>query len=303
MELPDLSGKTVLITGANSGIGFEAARAFAGKSAEVVLACRSLERAQRARERIVAEHPSARLELLELDLASLGSVRAAAERFVQQEKPLHVLCNNAGVMAIPRQLTEDGFEMQLGVNHFGHFALTGLLLDALKAADSARVVTVTSLMHRGGRLRLDDLAAERGYHKWSAYGASKLANLLFAFELERRLERAGLAIASLACHPGYADTDLQQVGPRQSGSKLQQAFYRTGNLLFAQSPERGAWPTLAAATDPALRGGELIGPGGLGALYGAPRPGRAARRAYDAELARRLWEVSEQRTGVEYRFG
>ena len=210
-----------------------------------------------------------------------------------------MLCNNAGVMAIPYARTAEGFEMQLGVNHLGHFALTGLLFERLLAAPAARIVTVSSSAHRIGRIAFDDLDRTRGYNPWRAYGQSKLANLLFAFELQRRLSARGLAPISVACHPGYADTNLQQVGPALRGSRVGAAFFRAANALFAQSAERGAWPTLYAATAPDVRGGDYIGPAGPGELAGAPKPVRARTSAYDLETARRLWEVSVARTGVD----
>jgi NAD(P)-dependent dehydrogenase (short-subunit alcohol dehydrogenase family) len=300
-DVPDLTGRTVLVTGANSGIGFEAARVFARKGAQVVLACRHLQRGEAALQAICGESPAARLSLLELDLASLASVRQGAARFAAEHARLDVLCNNAGVMAVPRALSPDGFEMHLAVTHFGHFALTGLLIERLLQTGSARIVTVSSGMHRIGQMRWDDLEGQRRYHKWEAYGQSKLANLLFAFELQRRLQARGAGAISVACHPGYANTNLQQVGPTLHGSPVRVAFYRVANALFAQSAERGALPTLYAATAPDVRGGDYIGPDGVGEIAGWPRKVQASRAAYDAEAARRLWDVSVQRTGVDYR--
>jgi NAD(P)-dependent dehydrogenase (short-subunit alcohol dehydrogenase family) len=300
-QLPDLSGKTVLVTGANSGIGFEAARVFARKGARVVLACRDAGKGELALLRIRAESPAAAIEMLQLDLASLVSVRRAAERFAAANARLDVLCNNAGIMAIPRALTADGFEMQLGVNHFGHFALTGLLLEPLLAAGPARVVTVSSTSHKIGHIHFDDLDGERRYHKWAAYGQSKLANLLFAFELQRRLGERGAPAISVACHPGYAATNLQMVGPQMQGSQLGARLFRLSNALFAQSAEQGAWPTLYAAAGADVHGGDYIGPGGIGEVAGAPKKVSATRAAHDEDAARRLWDVSVQRTGVDYR--
>jgi NAD(P)-dependent dehydrogenase (short-subunit alcohol dehydrogenase family) len=300
-QLPDLTGKTVLVTGANSGIGFEAARAFAHGRANVVLACRDEARGEAAVARIRIETPSAQVELLPMDLASLLSVRRAAERFAAAHERLHVLCNNAGVMAIPRTLTADGFEMQFGVNHLGHFALTGLLLERLLAAGHARVVTVSSTAHRIGHIHFNDLSGERRYHKWAAYSQSKLANLLFAFELQRRLSACGAAAISVACHPGYAATNLQMVGPHAHGSRAGAVFFRVANALFAQSAQRGAAPTLYAATSPDVHGGDYIGPGGPGEIAGAPKKVQATRAAHDEDAARRLWDVSVQQTGVDYR--
>jgi protochlorophyllide reductase len=298
--IPDCSGKTVLVTGANSGIGFEAAKLLAAKGATVVLGCRDPRRGEAAVARIVQSVPSARVELLLIDLARLASIREAAARFCDDHPCLDVLCNNAGVMAIPRTLTEDGFETQLAVNHLGPFALTGLLLPRLLSAPAARVVAVSSLVHRAARLRLDDLEASGRYQKWEAYSQSKLANLLFAYELQRRFKRSGTATISVACHPGYTDTNLQQVGPALEGSRLRGALFRFSNTLFAQSPEKGALPLVYAATSPDVHGGDYIGPSGPGELHGPPAKVRSSRASYDAELARALWEASAARTGIDY---
>src|SRR5713101_6111374 len=203
-DIPDLSGKTIVVTGGNSGIGYEAALEFARKRAKVILACRDLGKARTAADQIAASSPGADVEVMALDLSSLASIRAFADAFHLQHPALHVLCNNAGVMAIPYRSTVDGFEMQFGTNHLGHFALTGLLLDRLLATDGARVVNVSSGAHRMGRMHFDDLQWEHGYRKWPAYGQSKLANLLFTFELQRRVDAAGKKLISVACHPGYA---------------------------------------------------------------------------------------------------
>jgi NAD(P)-dependent dehydrogenase (short-subunit alcohol dehydrogenase family) len=299
-QLPELTGKVALITGANSGIGFEAARALAKRGAHVILGCRDSDRGQAALDRILHEKSDARVELLALDLADLARVRAAAVRVLDAHSRLDLLCNNAGLMAIPRTLTSDGYEMQFAVNHLGHFALTSLLLGALLASDAARIVTISSLAHRIGRIRLDDLDGERGYEKWQAYGQSKLANLLFAYELQRRLSARGARAISVACHPGYASTNLQQVGPRVEGSRVRAAFFKLGNAVLAQSAEKGAWPTLYAATADEVRGGDYIGPGGPGELAGAPEKVGSSAASRDLEQARALWNVSVERTGVDY---
>jgi NAD(P)-dependent dehydrogenase (short-subunit alcohol dehydrogenase family) len=299
-DVPDLADKTIIVTGANSGIGFEAARVFARQRADVILACRSLDRGQGAKTRILAESPGARIELLALDLGSLASVRQFAERVNASRSKLDVLVNNAGIMAIPRTLTEDGFEMQLGVNHFGHFALTGRLLPRLLAAHHARVVTVSSLASKLGRMRFDDLALEKNYHKWLAYGQSKLANLLFTFELARRFTAKSLATRSLACHPGYASTNLQFVGPEMEGSRAGVTLMRASNRLFGQSAEMGALPTLFAATSPAAQSGEFIGPQGLFGRAGSPGSLKAMSAAYDRTTMQKLWERSIELTGVDY---
>ncbi len=299
-RLPDLSGRRVVVTGGNSGIGFEAARERARQGAHVGLACRDVGRAEAARERIAAAEPRASLQVLELDLSSLDSVRKFAERYHQQHPRLDVLCNNAGVMAIPLRRSADGFEMQLGTNHLGHFALTGLLLDRLMATPAARVVNVSSTAHRMGRMRFDDLQGERSYGKWSAYGQSKLANLLFHFELQRRFEAAGADAISVACHPGWAATNLQTAGPRMQGSGWMERLAGLGNRLFAQSAAMGALPTLYAAAAPEVRGGDYIGPDGFMENAGYPKRVGSSRRARDRAAAARLWEVSEALTGVRY---
>lgn len=266
----------------------------------MILGCRDSDRGQAALDRILHEKSDARVELLALDLADLARVRAAAVRVLDAHSRLDLLCNNAGLMAIPRTLTSDGYEMQFAVNHLGHFALTSLLLGALLASDAARIVTISSLAHRIGRIRLDDLDGERGYEKWQAYGQSKLANLLFAYELQRRLSARGARAISVACHPGYASTNLQQVGPRVEGSRVRAAFFKLGNAVLAQSAEKGAWPTLYAATADEVRGGDYIGPGGPGELAGAPEKVGSSAASRDLEQARALWNVSVERTGVDY---
>jgi NAD(P)-dependent dehydrogenase (short-subunit alcohol dehydrogenase family) len=294
------AGKVALVTGANSGIGFETARGLARAGAHVVLACRDLDKARAAEVRIRAELPDAALEPLGCDLSRLAAVREAAQHFTATHQRLDVLCNNAGVMAIPRSLSADGFEMQFAVNHLGHFALTGLLLQPLLRAAAARVVTVSSSAHRIGRIHFDDLDGEHGYQKWVAYGQSKLANLLFAYELRSRLRACGVAAISLACHPGYAATNLQHVGPALTGARVRALFYRLGNALIAQSAEHGAWPTLYAATAPDVASGDYIGPSGPGELAGSPTHVHSSRISHDPELAERLWRVSVARTGVDF---
>ena len=301
-DMPDLSGETVIVTGANSGLGFEGSRAFADAGATVVMACRSVERGESAADEIRHDAPAGDLSVLELDLADLDSVATFAEAFTDAYDDLRVLCNNAGVMAIPRSETEDGFEMQFGVNHLGHFALTGHLLDTLRETDGeSRVVTQSSGLHENGEMRFDDLHGEREYDKWGAYGQSKLANLLFAFELDRRLDAAGVdGVTSLGCHPGYADTNLQRRGPEQAGSTLRLAMMKVANAVVAQDAATGALPMLYAATAPDIDGGEYVGPSGLMNMRGPPAEDTPSREARDPERARRLWSVSEDLTGVTY---
>jgi|HubBroStandDraft_1064217.scaffolds.fasta_scaffold35337_1 NAD(P)-dependent dehydrogenase (short-subunit alcohol dehydrogenase family) len=299
-SIPAQSGKTYIVTGANSGIGYEAALELAKKGASVVLACRSPERSQAAADRIRAAAPKANLELAPLDLASLRSVRSFADWFQRTHDRLDVLINNAGVMAIPRQVTEDGFEMQLATNHLGHFALTGLLLGRLLASAPSRVVNVSSMVHVMGKFDWDDLQMERRYDKWLSYARSKMANLLFTYELARRLQARGAGVIAVACHPGYAATNLQSVGPRLSGSALGKAFMAVGNAVFAQSAAAGAWPTLLAATGPDVRGGDFYGPAGPMHMTGVPKKHASHRRSYDKGDAARLWDASVKLTGVTF---
>jgi NAD(P)-dependent dehydrogenase (short-subunit alcohol dehydrogenase family) len=298
-DVPDLSGKTIVVTGANSGIGLEASLVLAGRGAQLVMACRSAEKAKGAVERIKAAHPSANVEVRSLDLASLASIRAFAAQLVKDRPAIDVLINNAGIMAIPRTLTSDGFEMQIGTNHLGHFALTGLLLPALGAAKSARVVSVSSQVHRMGKIRFDDLMGERRYDKWDAYSQSKLANLLFTFELVRRLEKKHPGVKALACHPGYSATNLQSVGPTMERSWTG-GIFSTGNAVMAQSAAMGALPTIRAACDPEAAAGDYYGPRGLFELWGYPTKVSTTRGAKDESVARQLWDRSIELTQVDY---
>jgi NAD(P)-dependent dehydrogenase (short-subunit alcohol dehydrogenase family) len=302
--MPDQAGRTVVITGANSGLGFEATRAFAEKGAHVVMACRDLDRGRSARDAVRASVRDPSLSVSELDLASLASIRSFVDAFERSHDELHVLCNNAGVMAIPRRETDDGFEMQFGVNHLGHFALTGLLCDRLRATDGeTRVVTQSSGLHENGAIDFDDLHGHREYGKWTAYAQSKLANLLFAYELDRRLRSVGAGVLSVGCHPGYADTGLQQRGPEMEGSRLRRVAMGLSNRLFAQSARRGALPMLYAATQSDVDGGEYVGPGGLLNMRGPPAVQESSDRSRDGTLAARLWDVSEELTGVSIDVG
>jgi NAD(P)-dependent dehydrogenase (short-subunit alcohol dehydrogenase family) len=302
-HMPDLSGKTFVVTGANSGIGFEATRALAAKGATVVLACRSQDKGRAAIEAIRSRTPGAKLALERLDLGDLDSVRALASKVLKEHRRLDVLINNAGIMAIPRLTTKDGFETQIGTNHLGHFALTGLLIGRLVECAPSRVVTVSSMVHtmaKFGALDENDLLLQTGYTKWGAYGRSKLANLLFAYELERRLEARFPSVLSVACHPGYAATNLQAVGPEMTNSALGKAFMSIGNAVFAQSAAAGALPTLYAATAPDVRGGDYIGPGGPFKVAGAPVKQKSNRASHDAKAASKLWDTSVKLTGVDF---
>jgi NAD(P)-dependent dehydrogenase (short-subunit alcohol dehydrogenase family) len=295
-QIPDQHGRTAIVTGANSGLGLVTARELARRGARVVLACRNVEKGASAQREILAAVPSADLEVAELDLGSLASVRAFAERFRAEHDGLDLLLNNAGVMAPPRRETEDGFELQFGTNHLGHFALTAQLIDSMQGREDARVVTVSSGAHRMGRIDFDDLQSKRRYKRWRAYGQSKLSNLLFAFELARRLRAAGTAIRSLAAHPGYSATNLQSAAPPM----MDRMVMAVTNRVIAQSAEMGALCSLYAATYPGLESGTYIGPDGFAEQRGYPEPVSPSRAARDEEVARRLWTVSEELTGVRF---
>lgn len=297
-DIPDLASgprpRTIVITGATSGLGRVAATELAAKGARVVLAVRDTERGRQA---AVTMGPGP-VEVRHCDLADLSTVRGFAESW--GDEPIDVLLNNAGVMAIPRRTTVDGFEMQFATNHLGHFALTGLLLPALTAHEGARVVTVSSQAHRMGRMNFDDLQGERRYRAWGAYGQSKLANLLFTGELDRRARDHGLSLIAVAAHPGYAATNLQSVAPRMQGRGWQERLMDVVNGVLAQSAEMGTLPLLYAATAPGLPGGAYIGPDGFGEQRGHPRLVGMTAAAKDRTAAERLWRVSEELTGVRY---
>ncbi|WP_394741093.1 oxidoreductase [Natronococcus roseus] len=299
-DIPDQSGRTIVVTGANSGIGLETTRELARNGARVIMACRSTDRGEQAAREVRRDAPDAELRVEECDLGDLESVRAFADRLEGDE--IDVLINNAGVMAIPRSETEDGFETQFGVNHLGHFALTGLLLEnlATDGEEPARVVTVSSAVHERGRIRFEDLHGERSYDEWEAYAQSKLANVLFAYELERRFLTAGVNADSVAVHPGYANTNLQYRGPEQRGSRLRMAAMKLMNAVIAQPSATGALPTLYAATAPEAEGGAYYGPGGFGNMRGTPERQASSDRSYDEETARWLWAVSSDLTDVSY---
>jgi NAD(P)-dependent dehydrogenase (short-subunit alcohol dehydrogenase family) len=283
-DIPPQTGRVAVVTGATSGIGYHTARGLADAGAEVVLAVRDVARGERALSEIGAA------AVVRLDLADQASVRAAAAELLERWPRIDVLVNNAGVMALPRRVTVDGFELQMATNHLGPFALTGLLLDAL---GEARVVTVSSGAHRGARrVALDDVARERRYHRWPVYSETKLANLLFMFELGRRAARAGLGLTSVAAHPGMAITNLQAAGPRMEGNRLYEAAIVGGTRLIGQSDAAGAQPSLYAATMP-LASGTYVGPGGPFEIRGQPKVVSASGAARDDAAARRLWEASD----------
>ncbi len=301
-SVPDQSGKRILITGANSGIGYEATRVLAQHDAQVILACRSEEKALAAMARIRDAYPKASLQFMPLDLASQRSIKDLAELFFEQYDTLDVLINNAGVMWLPESRTEDGFESQLGTNHLGHFALTGHLLPALLKTPGARVVTISSIAHKDGNIHFDDLWLEQGYRKHTAYAQSKLANLIFARELQRHLAEAGSSAISVAAHPGVASTHLAIPGFEQGGQTLLAKLMQILTPLVTQSALKGALPTLYAATSHEVEGGEYYGPGGFYEAFGYPNKAASTRRSQNPETWRRLWNLSEELTGVHYDF-
>lgn len=302
-DIPDLTGRTYIVTGGNSGIGWEAARALAARGAEVVLACRNATKAEAAVSAIRARAAGAKVTAMSLDLASLRSVRAFAEAFTGAHARLDGLLNNAGLMAIPYARTEDGFEMQLGTNHLGHFALTALLFPTIARTGTARIVNVASHAHRMGSIRFDDMMFERRYDRWTAYGQSKLANLLFTHELARRLRQTHPRILATAAHPGYAATNLQTKGMEMGGSRFEGLFMKLGNGVLAQDAAGGALPTLRAAIDDAAEPGDYYGPSGMFEMTGPPKKVGTTSAARDPEVARKLWERSEELTKTPFAIG
>ncbi len=294
-QIPDQSGRTVLVTGANSGLGLITAGELARAGAMVLITARDELKAEAAESEIRDRVPEATLEPLVLDLADLGSVRALASAVAAEHERLDVLVNNAGVMMTPKSESADGFELQFATNHLGHFALTGLLLEHLGGPDP-RIVTVSSLEHRPGKIDFDDLGWEHDYEPRAAYQRSKLANAAFGIELDRRLRAAGSSVKSVLAHPGYSATNLQSSGP----TGLMKQVLKVGNTLLAQSAEDGALPQLYAASAPGVEGGDFYGPNRFREARGHPTKVQATSRARDPELGRRLWEVSEELTGISY---
>lgn len=289
-DIPDLLGKTAIVTGANSGIGFETAKALMHKGAHVYLACRDEFFGTFALNKLKLEKLDARATFLNLDLTDLSSIHSFVETFKNRENQLDILCNNAGVMMCPFSKTKDGFEMQIGTNHLGHFALTGKLIDIFSNTPNARVITVSSLYHRPGKIDFENLNGEKKYNPVKAYQQSKLANLLFTFELVRRLKQNGNNLISAASHPGWTATNLQKY----------KFSFKMMNPIFAQKPQQGALPTLYAATALDVSNGDYFGPGGFMEIRGCPKKVKASSRAMDKETAEKLWQVSEELTGVKY---
>jgi NAD(P)-dependent dehydrogenase (short-subunit alcohol dehydrogenase family) len=297
-NIPDLTGKVVIVTGANIGTGYEAAKEFARKGAQTILACRSMQKAQAAVDRIRKKVPAALAEVMHLDLSSLASVHKFAEVFKSKYDRLDILVNNAGIMWLPPGKTEDGFERHFGTNHLGHFALTGLLIDLLQNTPVSRVVTVSSMGHRSGSMDFDDLMFDKAetYQRQKVYGRSKLANLLFTYELQRRLESANTDVIAVAAHPGMCKTDL--LSKPESPLFFRLVMPLSG--LFVQSAAMGALPILRASVDLEVRGGEYYGPGGKNESRGYPVIVQSNEASHNMEDAVRLWEVSQELTGIHY---
>ncbi|HEU5034379.1 MAG TPA: oxidoreductase [Mycobacteriales bacterium] len=299
-DIPPQTGRVAVVTGANSGLGLATSRELARAGATVVMGCRDASRGAAAVKAVREQVPEADLDLQSLDLASLASIGEFAQRVAASYDGIDLLINNAGVMAIPRATTADGFEMQFGTNHLGHFALTGQLLPSIRDRAGSRIVTVSSTAHKPGRINFDDLMSERSYRKWQVYSQSKLANLLFAYELQRRLAASGAQTISVAAHPGYAATNLQAVGPQQAGNRVMGVLMNVGNWIFAQSADMGALPQLYAATAPGVHGGEYFGPSGFQENRGHPKKVDSRPRSKNTADAARLWQVSQELTGVRF---
>ena len=299
-KIPSQQGKTILITGANSGLGLEASKVLSKKGAQVIMTVRNLQKGKEAVETIKKENPNAKLDLMILDLADFDSIRKFSDEFHSKYSQLHVLINNAGVMAPPkRELTEQGFEVQFGANHLGHFLLTGLLLDILKKTPNSRIAVQSSGVHKlkqygGADIFFADLNFEKSYNKDYAYGQSKLANLLFTYELDRKLKTHNVSIVVTAGHPGYTNTNLQ----KNYGFFV----YVIMNNLLAQKVDMGTLPILRAATEENLKGSEYFGPTKMGEMKGYPELVKSSDKSYDKQIAKRLWEVSEKLTGFTYKF-
>ena len=300
-DIPDLTGKVVVITGANSGLGLASTKAMAAKGATVVMACRNLGKAEQAKAEVLAGNRNAKLDVMQLDNASLASVRAFADAFKAKYDRLDILLNNAGLMAIPRTLTEDGFEMQLGVNHLAHFALTGLLLDVITKTPKARIHNVSSSANYSGTINFDDLMGEKAYGRWGTYGQSKLANIVFTFELQKRLTAAGVDTITNTSHPGLVMGNLQSNSVEQSNTKMEGLLYRIIGPIMAQDVKMGVLPQLYGSAAKEAKGGVFYGPKTFN-MRGYPAEKQANKEAYNADILKRFWAVSEKLTGVTFDF-
>jgi NAD(P)-dependent dehydrogenase (short-subunit alcohol dehydrogenase family) len=297
-QIPDLTGKIIIVTGGNSGLGFESAKAFAKKGAEVIIACRSLEKGEDAKSEILVQNPNSKIKVMELDLMDLNSIKNFAAKFKQHYLRLDVLLNNAGIMTTPYGLTKDGFESQFGTNHLGHFALTGLLLEVIVKTPKSRVVNVSSMAHKAGKMDFDNLQFDsaKGYTPMKAYGRSKLSNLLFTYELQRFFEANNIGSIALAAHPGVANTNLA----RHLEHKFLYKFIRPLADMVIQKPKMGALPQIRAAVDINVKAGEFYGPKGFMEMTGYPILVKSNSASHNVEDAKKLWDVSEKLTGIRY---
>lgn len=299
-NIKELTEKNILITGANSGLGLETSKFLSRKGANIIMACRNTEKGEKAKKQILEKYPEAKLEVRKLNLASLQSIKDFSKAFLKDYNELHVLCNNAGVMALPESRTEDNLEMQFGTNHIGHFALTALLFPLLKNTKNSRIVNISSELHKYGKMNFSDLQAEKKYSKWKAYNQSKLANMLFTYELQRKIEANNIAMLSLAAHPGYASTNLQTAGAIMSNARIKEKLSSFGNLLFAQSQEMGALPSILAIAGEEVSNGDFYGPGGFMNMRGFPKKVPSSKRSHNKDDAKRLWEISEKLSGIDF---
>jgi len=298
-NIPDLSGKIIIVTGGNSGLGFEAVKAFSSKNAHVIIACRNVEKGESAKKQIIEQNSTAQISVKELDLTDLISIQSFAAQFKKQHNQLNILLNNAGIMMVPYGLTKDGYELQMGTNHLGHFALTGLLLDVLKSTPKSRVVNVSSMAHKSGSMDFSNLLFENGkdYSPMKAYGRSKLSNLLFTYELQRFFDENKVDCMAIAAHPGVSDTNLfVHAAPKWAMSLTRPLF-----LMMIQPASMGALPEIRAAVDPTAKGGEYYGPNGKREVKGYPVVVQSNAASHDIESARKLWELSEKLTGVDFK--
>jgi len=296
-KVPEMTGKQVIITGANSGLGLEVSKVFAAKGANLIMACRNISKGEEALHSIKEIYPGASVEIAELDLADLNSVQSFVDKITKEYNLLDILCNNAGVMALPELRTKDGFEMQFGTNHLGHFSLTLGLLPLLNASNGARVVNTSSMAAKMGNIDFLNLNAEKKYDKWGAYGQSKLANLLFTFELQRKLQKSGSGITVFSSHPGYSATNLLTTGPKLEGASVKKKFMQLADSLIATKASLGALSTIYAATSPDVKEGALYGPAFFG-MWGLPAENKIVEKGKDPETALKLWDVSEKLTGM-----
>ena len=298
-NVPEMTGKLVIVTGANSGLGLEVSKVFAAQGANLIMACRNISKGKEALNSIKEIYPGASVEVAELDLADLNSVQSFVEKITKEYKRLDILCNNAGVMALPELRTKDGFEMQFGTNHLGHFSLTLGLLPLLNTSDGARVVNISSMAAKMGKIDFSNLNAEKNYDKWGAYGQSKLANLLFTFELQKRLQKSGSKTTVYSSHPGYSATNLLTTGPKLEGASVKKKFMQLADSLIATKASLGALSTIYAATSQEVKAGALYGPALFG-MWGLPAENKIVEKGKDPETALKLWDVSEKLTGIKY---